>query len=137
MQCVCRWLTVCRQFIDVRDFCRNKLGISDARLRYLPWPELLHRLVLLQRSLKLSLRADLSEHAIVMRICRRDDFLVGAASSPLFLPSRLLFVLASAGPAACLPLYVPSLARNGVQACSIRGHCHCTCRCQACARSRS
>ena len=64
--------------MDTRDFCRNKLGVSDAQLRYMPWPDLLHRLVLLQRSLKLSLRADLSEHAIVMRICRRDDFLVGA-----------------------------------------------------------
>ena len=68
----------CRQFVDVQDFCRNKLGISDARLQYMPWPEVLHRLVRLQRSVKLCLAGELSEHDIVMRIMRRDDYLIGA-----------------------------------------------------------
>jgi autophagy-related protein 9 len=64
--------------VDVQDFCRNKLGISDTRLQYMPWPEVLHRLVRLQRSVKLCLTGELSEHDIVMRLMRRDDYLIGA-----------------------------------------------------------
>jgi hypothetical protein len=69
---------LCRQFVDIQDFCHNKLGVSDSRMAYMPWPEVLYRLVHLQKSVKLSLRGELSEHDIVMRIMRRDDYLIGA-----------------------------------------------------------
>jgi autophagy-related protein 9 len=71
-------LFLCRQFRDIQDFCRNRIGISDVHLGNMPWPELLLRVVALQRSVKLSLRGELSEHDIVMRVMRKDDYLIGA-----------------------------------------------------------
>ena len=69
---------MCRQMWDIRLFCRDRMGLSDAALGNLPWPELLQRIVAVQRSVRLSLRGDLSQHDIVMRIMRKDDFLIGA-----------------------------------------------------------
>lgn len=54
------------------------MGLSDTTLGHLPWPELLQRIVAVQRSVRLSLRGDLSQHDIVMRIMRKDDYLIGA-----------------------------------------------------------
>lgn len=65
---------------DIRLFCRDKMGLSDTALGHLPWPELLQRLVSVQRNVRLSLRGDLSQHDIVMRIMRKDDYLIGAIS---------------------------------------------------------
>lgn len=62
----------------MQDFCRNRMGVADAHLAYMPWPEMLHRLVALQQSVRLSLRGEFTEHDIVMRIMRRDDYLIGA-----------------------------------------------------------
>lgn len=56
------------------------MGLSDAALTHLPWPELLRRLVAIQRTVKLSLRGELSQHDIVMRVMRKDDFLIGVCS---------------------------------------------------------
>lgn len=73
-------LTPRRQFRDIQYFCQNRMGLSDAALTHLPWPELLRRLVATQRTVKLSLRGELSQHDIVMRVMRKDDFLIGAPS---------------------------------------------------------
>lgn len=65
---------------DIRLFCRDRMGLSDQALGHLPWPELLQRIVAVQRSVRLSLRGDLSQHDIVMRIMRKDDYLIGAVN---------------------------------------------------------
>lgn len=70
--------SACRQFRVTQHFCTNKMGISDAALAGMPWPELLHRVVRLQRTVRLSLRDELREHDIVARITRKDDYLIGA-----------------------------------------------------------
>jgi autophagy-related protein 9 len=72
----------CRQLWDIRQFCQERMGLSDSALANLPWPELLQRLVAVQRSVRLSLRGDLSQHDIVMRIMRKDDYLMGVQPSP-------------------------------------------------------
>lgn len=71
------------------------MGLSDTALTHLPWPELLRRLVAVQRTVKLSLRGELSQHDVVMRVMRKDDFLIGAlpirppASGPCSLAGQL------------------------------------------------
>jgi autophagy-related protein 9 len=57
------------------------MGITDSHLGYMPWPELLHRVVALQKSVRLTLRGELSEHDIVMRIMRKDDYLIGVPAA--------------------------------------------------------
>lgn len=42
------------------------------------WSELLHRLVLVQRSTRLCAARDLDELDVVGRIMRKDNFLIGA-----------------------------------------------------------
>lgn len=56
------------------------MGLSDTTLGHLPWPELLQRIVAIQRNVRLSLRGDLSQHDIVMRIMRKDDYLIGVTA---------------------------------------------------------
>ena len=58
-------------------FCRARLGVSERQLGAMTWPELAHRVVLLQATTRLSVRRDLSEAAIVARIMRKENYLIG------------------------------------------------------------
>ncbi|WIA21708.1 hypothetical protein OEZ85_000874 [Tetradesmus obliquus] len=66
-----------RDVLEVKHFINNKLGISDRQIRSMTWSELLHRLVLVQRSSRLCAARDLDELDVVGRIMRKDNYLIG------------------------------------------------------------
>eukprot|EP00879_Flechtneria_rotunda_P028308 GHRR01030408.1.p1 GENE.GHRR01030408.1~~GHRR01030408.1.p1 ORF type:complete len:270 (+),score=51.06 GHRR01030408.1:276-1085(+) len=66
-----------RDVLDVKHFINNKLGISDRQIRMMTWSELLHRLVLVQRTTRLCASRDLNELDVVNRIMRKDNYLIG------------------------------------------------------------
>ncbi|KAF6253428.1 autophagy protein Apg9-domain-containing protein [Scenedesmus sp. NREL 46B-D3] len=66
-----------RDVLDVKHFINNKLGISDRQIRMMTWSELLHRLVLVQRTSRLCAARDLDELDVVGRIMRKDNYLIG------------------------------------------------------------
>ena len=55
------------------------------------WPEVAHRIVEVQQNLRLCIKRDLTEHDIVSRIMRRDNYLIGAPPTALQ-PKSLLDV---------------------------------------------
>ncbi|MEW5298047.1 MAG: hypothetical protein WDW36_001210 [Sanguina aurantia] len=60
----------------VRKFVGNKLGVSEARVQVMTWAEVVHKLVLVQRTTRLCVSRDLDEHAVVLRIMRKDNYLI-------------------------------------------------------------
>lgn len=60
-----------------RKFCHQKLALSDRDMYTITWPEVLQRVVHLQATTRLSIARDLSEHDIVARILRKENYLVG------------------------------------------------------------
>lgn len=56
---------------EVQAFVTHKLGISDRALVMMTWAEVARRLVLVQRTLRLSITRDLNELDIIARIMRK------------------------------------------------------------------
>lgn len=52
--------------------------VAPRQVTMMTWSELLHRLVLVQRSTRLCAARDLDELDVVGRIMRKDNFLIGA-----------------------------------------------------------
>eukprot|EP00775_Hariotina_reticulata_P004154 gene4154-4402_t len=70
-----------RDVLEVKHFINNKLGISDRQIQMMTWSELLHRLVLVQRTSRLCAVRDLDELDIVGRIMRKENYLIGMLSA--------------------------------------------------------
>ena len=66
-----------RGLAEVRHFFASHLGLSERALRAATWPEVAARLVASQRNVRLCIARDLTEHDIVSRIMRRDNYLIG------------------------------------------------------------
>lgn len=66
-----------RGLAEVRHFFAAHLGLSERAVRAATWPEVAARLVAAQRNVRLCISRDLTEHDIVSRIMRRDNFLIG------------------------------------------------------------
>jgi len=66
-----------RGLAEVRHFYEKTLGLSERALRAATWPEVAARLVSAQRNVRLCISRDLSEHDIVSRIMRRENYLIG------------------------------------------------------------
>lgn len=61
----------------IRHFTTHKLGLSERQLQSVTWPEIAHRIVLAQKTTRLCIVRDLTEHDIVSRIMRKDNYLIG------------------------------------------------------------
>ena len=57
-------------------FCRHKMGLTDRELRVLTWPEVVTRVVKLQRVCRLCIVRDHTEADVMQRIMRQDNYLV-------------------------------------------------------------
>jgi autophagy-related protein 9 len=51
--------------------------VTDLEIQTISWPKIIEKVVLLQKSRKLCVVRDLSEHDIVMRIMRKENYLIG------------------------------------------------------------
>ena len=63
--------------IEVKHFFATHVGISERALRAATWPEVAARLVTAQHTVRLCISRDLTEHNIVSRIMRRENYLIG------------------------------------------------------------
>lgn len=66
-----------RDLAEIKHFCNHKLGISERQMGTITWPEVAHRLVQVQRTHRLCVARDLTEHDIVSRVMRKENYLVG------------------------------------------------------------
>eukprot|EP01026_Neomeris_dumetosa_P032471 TRINITY_DN2579_c0_g1_i10.p1 TRINITY_DN2579_c0_g1~~TRINITY_DN2579_c0_g1_i10.p1 ORF type:complete len:639 (-),score=56.33 TRINITY_DN2579_c0_g1_i10:774-2690(-) len=60
----------------IRQFCLNRLGVSEQFLTTITWPELVYRLVRVQENVRLCVIDDMSELDVVCRIMRRENYLI-------------------------------------------------------------
>jgi autophagy-related protein 9 len=51
--------------------------VNDLEIQTISWPKIIEKVVLLQKSQKLCVVRDLSEHDIIMRITRKENYLIG------------------------------------------------------------
>ncbi|XP_051182434.1 autophagy-related protein 9 [Lolium perenne] len=66
-----------RSTLNARDFYYNSLRVTDLEIQTISWPKIIEKVVLLQKSKKLCVVRDLSEHDIIMRIMRKENYLIG------------------------------------------------------------
>lgn len=66
-----------RSTLNVRQFYYDSLKIDDLEIQTISWPRIIEKVVLLQKSQKLCVVRDLSEHDIIMRIMRKENYLIG------------------------------------------------------------
>jgi autophagy-related protein 9 len=53
------------------------LKVSDLEIQTISWPRIVEKVVLFQKSQQLCVVKDLSEHDIIMRIMRKENYLIG------------------------------------------------------------
>ncbi|RCV42108.1 hypothetical protein SETIT_9G189200v2 [Setaria italica] len=66
-----------RSTLNVRDFYYNSLKVTDLEIQTISWPKVVEKVVLLQKSQQLCVVKDLSEHDIMMRLMRKENYLIG------------------------------------------------------------
>ncbi|TKV97094.1 hypothetical protein SEVIR_9G473200v4 [Setaria viridis] len=66
-----------RSTLNVRQFYYDSLKVDDLEIQTISWPRIIEKVVLLQKSQKLCVVRDLSEHDIIMRIMRKENYLIG------------------------------------------------------------
>ncbi|BAT10016.1 autophagy-related protein 9 [Oryza sativa Japonica Group] len=66
-----------RSTLKVRDFYCNSLKVTDLEIQTISWPRVVEKVVLLQKSQRLCVVKDLTEHDIIMRIMRKQNYLIG------------------------------------------------------------
>mmetsp|Transcript_4303 Transcript_4303/g.12400 ORF Transcript_4303/g.12400 Transcript_4303/m.12400 type:complete len:983 (-) Transcript_4303:227-3175(-) len=66
-----------RALAEVRHFCNQRLGLSERAVQTVSWPDVTRRIVEVQQHMKLCVKRNLTEHDIVSRIMRKDNYLIG------------------------------------------------------------
>nr|XP_010918784.1 autophagy-related protein 9 isoform X1 [Elaeis guineensis] len=66
-----------KNMVKIRHFYYNSLNVTDREIQTTPWPKILEKLVQLQKSQQLCVVKDLSAHEVIMRIMRKENYLIG------------------------------------------------------------
>ncbi|KAK9829634.1 hypothetical protein WJX72_006986 [[Myrmecia] bisecta] len=66
-----------RAAVDIHHFTTHKLGLSERQLRTVTWPEVARRIVEAQSSVRYCMSRDYTEHDVVSRIMRKENYLIG------------------------------------------------------------
>ncbi|XP_014496029.1 autophagy-related protein 9 isoform X1 [Vigna radiata var. radiata] len=75
--CFLRFFAQLKDTLEIRRFYYNSLHVTDNEIQTMPWATILEKVVLLQRSQQLCVVKDLSAHDIVMRLMRKENYLIG------------------------------------------------------------
>ncbi|XP_058082140.1 autophagy-related protein 9-like [Magnolia sinica] len=75
--CFLRFFAQLKDTLEVRRFYYNSLNITDCEVQNTPWAEILEKVVHIQSSQQLCVVKDLSAHDMVMRIMRKENYLIG------------------------------------------------------------
>ncbi|KAL2323449.1 hypothetical protein Fmac_027828 [Flemingia macrophylla] len=75
--CFLRFFVQLKDTLEIRMFYYNSLRVTDNEIQTMPWATILEKVVLLQSSQQLCVVKDLSAHDIVMRLMRKENYLIG------------------------------------------------------------
>ncbi|KAJ7972668.1 Autophagy-related protein 9 [Quillaja saponaria] len=75
--CFLRFFAQLKDTLEIRQFYYNSLHITDNEIQTMPWATILEKVVLIQSSQQLCVVKDLSAHDIVMRLMRKENYLIG------------------------------------------------------------
>ncbi|KAM5563518.1 autophagy-related protein 9 [Rosa sericea] len=75
--CFLRFFAQLRDTLGVRHFYHHSLHVTDNEIKTMPWASILEKVVELQRSQQLCVVKDLSAHDVVMRLMRKENYLIG------------------------------------------------------------
>ncbi|ERM94913.1 autophagy-related protein 9 [Amborella trichopoda] len=75
--CFLRFFAQLRNTLEIRDFYYKSLKVTDNEIQTTPWAVILDKVVELQSSQQLCVVKDLSAHDMVMRIMRKENYLIG------------------------------------------------------------
>ncbi|KAK8342179.1 hypothetical protein V6Z11_A08G219900 [Gossypium hirsutum] len=75
--CFLRFFAQLKDTLGMQHFFYNSLHITDSEIQTMPWATILERVVRLQSSSQLCVVKDLSTHDVVMRLMRKENYLIG------------------------------------------------------------
>ncbi|XP_052169876.1 LOW QUALITY PROTEIN: autophagy-related protein 9 [Diospyros lotus] len=75
--CFLRFFAQLRDTLKIREFYHNSLCVTDNEIQTMPWASILDKVVKLQISQQLCVVKDLSAHDVVMRLMRKENYLIG------------------------------------------------------------
>ncbi|KAL5136734.1 Autophagy-related protein 9 [Glycine soja] len=75
--CFLRFFVQLKDTLDIRQFYYNNLRVTDNDIQTMPWATILEKVVLVQSSRQLCVVKDLSAHDMVMRLMRKENYLIG------------------------------------------------------------
>ncbi|CAH1447296.1 unnamed protein product [Lactuca virosa] len=75
--CFLRFFVQLKDTLEIRQFYINSLGVTDNEMQTTPWASILEKVVQIQESQQLCVVKDLSAHDIVMRLMRKENYLIG------------------------------------------------------------
>ncbi|CAN6461544.1 unnamed protein product [Victoria cruziana] len=74
--CFLRFFAQLKETLKIRDFYYNNLSVTDNEFQTTPWPVILEKIIQLQSSQPLCVVKDLSAHDVIMRIMRKENYLI-------------------------------------------------------------
>ncbi|GLU07724.1 hypothetical protein SLE2022_246720 [Rubroshorea leprosula] len=75
--CFLRFFAQLKETLGIRHFYYNSLHVTDNEIQTMPWATILEKVVQLQSSQQLCVVKDLSAHDVVMRLMRKENYLIG------------------------------------------------------------
>ncbi|KAK7355910.1 hypothetical protein VNO80_15174 [Phaseolus coccineus] len=75
--CFLRFFVQLKYTLKIRQFYYNSLRLTDSEIQTMPWATILEKTVNLQNSQQLCVVKNLSAHDIVMRLMRKENYLIG------------------------------------------------------------
>ncbi|GLU03645.1 hypothetical protein SLE2022_208340 [Rubroshorea leprosula] len=75
--CFLRFFAQLKETLGIRHFFYNSLHVTDNEIQTMPWATILEKVVQLQSSQQLCVVKDLSAHDVVMRLMRKENYLIG------------------------------------------------------------
>ncbi|KAF6170341.1 hypothetical protein GIB67_043031 [Kingdonia uniflora] len=75
--CFLKFFAQLKNTLVIRHFYYNSLHVTDHEIQTTQWASILEKVVQIQRSQQLCVVKDLSTHDIVMRIMRKENYLIG------------------------------------------------------------
>lgn len=81
--CFLRFFAQLRETLAVRQFYYRSLHVTDKEIQTIPWASILERVVQLQELQQLCVVKNLSIHDVVMRLMRKENYLIGMLNKGL------------------------------------------------------
>ncbi|XP_045803752.1 autophagy-related protein 9-like [Trifolium pratense] len=75
--CFLRFFAQLKDTLEIRQFYYDSLHVTDNEIQTMPWATIVDKVVLVQSTRKLCVLKHLSAHDIVMRLMRKENYLIG------------------------------------------------------------